>query len=401
MAGDAPYAGVRVLDLGQGVAAPHCGLLLAQHGADVVKVEPLDGDWARGLGAAHGDHSALSIPYNVGKRSIALDLKSPRGVEAALRLAARADVVLESFRSGVADRLGVGYEAVRACNPRVIYASVSGFGQSGPYRDRPCTDMVAQAYTGLMSVNRGSDGIPHRVGVIIIDAVTGVYAFGAVAAALAARGTGGEGRYLDLSLAGCGVAVQASKVAEHALEGGAPQLLNSPAGTYRTADGWIAVTVTRESHFRNLCQVIGLDELADDPRFATFAARARHHEPLVAIVAARLAERGTRQWLERFHACGVLAERILDHGEWLADPHTVASGGAVAVQVAGVGPVLLPRIPGCTGYRGAPPRVGEHGAEVLREAGYADERIEALRAAGVLGGAPHDDLHEAAKDTRT
>ena len=384
MSHDAPYAGVRVLDLSQGVAAPHCGMLLAQHGADVIKVEPVDGDWARGLGATHGEHSALSIAYNLGKRSIALDLKDPAGAEAVLSLAGRMDVVLESFRPGVVDRLGVGYEAVKARNPRVIYASVSGFGQSGPYRERPCTDTVAQAFTGFMSVNRGRDGIPHKVDTIIMDAVTGLYAFGAVAAALAGRGGDGPGTHLDLSLTGCGAAVQAAKVAEVALERGAPQLLNSPAGTYRTADGWIAVTLTKEAHFRKMCEAMGLPALVVDPRFASFADRARHHEALVALLSAKLLERGTTEWRELLLANDVLAERIYSHGDWLADAHTRAVGAAPAVAVDPVGQVPLPLVPGRRHHVGGPPRIGEHGSEVLAEAGYTAADIAELTASGTL-----------------
>ncbi len=384
MSYDSPYAGVRVLDLSQGVAAPHCGMLLAQHGADVIKVEPPGGDWARGLGATYGEHSALSATYNVGKRSIALDLKSPAAVAAVLRIAEGCDVALESFRPGVADRLGVGYAAVSAHSPRILYASVSGFGQTGPYRDRPCTDTVAQAFTGFMSINRGRDGIPHKVDTIIMDAVTGVYAFAAVAAALAGRGDAAAGRHLDLSLAACGAAVQAPKVAEQALEGGRPQRLNSPAGTYRTADGWIAITLTRDGHFHRLCEAVGLPELIEDPRFASFGQRARHHDALVALLSERLATRDTAEWRRILMARDVLAERILTHGDWLIDPQTRATGMAQPVEVPGMGAVPLPLVPGRTAHRGRPPAVGEHGRDVLAEAGYGTAEIESLAAAGAL-----------------
>src|SRR5438067_11252126 len=152
------YAGLRVLDLGQGVAAPYCAMLLAMHGAEVVKLEPLAGDWSRGLGMRYGDQTAMSAHYNRGKRSLALDLKAQAGREIALSLASRADVVIEGFRPAVAGRLGLGYDELRARNPRLLYVSVSGFGQEGPYVGLPCTDSVAQAFSGLMSVNLGNDG---------------------------------------------------------------------------------------------------------------------------------------------------------------------------------------------------------------------------------------------------
>jgi crotonobetainyl-CoA:carnitine CoA-transferase CaiB-like acyl-CoA transferase len=384
MSYDAAYAGLRVLDLSQGAAAPHCAMLLAQHGADVIKVEPPDGDWVRGLGAVYGEHSALSLVYNLGKRSIALDLKSAQGIEAVLRIAAHSDVVLESFRPGVAERLGVGFEAVRARNRRVVYASVSGFGQSGPYRERPCTDMVAQAYTGFMSINQGADGIPHKVNTIIMDTVTGVYAFAQVAAALAGRHDEPDGVHLDLSLSACGAALQAPKLVEYALEGAQAQRLNSPAGTFRTADGWIAITLTKEVHFRKLCAALELSELTADDRFASFAARAANHDALVAIIAQRLRTRATESWRATLLAHDVLAERIYSHGEWLADEQTRAIGAAPPVEVAGIGMVPMPLVPGRRAHRGGVPRVGEHGAEVLAQFGYSAQQIQALAAAGVL-----------------
>ena len=167
------YAGLRVLDLGQGVAAPYCAMLLAMHRAEVIKLEPLAGDRSRGLGTRYGDHTAMSAHYNRGKRGLALDLKAPAAREIALSLAARADIVIEGFRPGVAARLGLGYDELRARSPRLLYLSVSGFGQEGPYAAVPCTDSVAQAFSGLMSVNLGNDGSPHRVGAIIVDTLTG------------------------------------------------------------------------------------------------------------------------------------------------------------------------------------------------------------------------------------
>ncbi|HWN53779.1 MAG TPA: CoA transferase, partial [Methylomirabilota bacterium] len=183
----APFEGVRVLDLSQGIAGPYAGMLLAQHGAEVIKVEPPDGDWSRTLGRRYGDHTAFSIAANLGKRSIALDLKHHRDRAIAHRLGARADVVMESFRPGVATRLGVGYTELSAVNPRLLYLSVSGFGQSGPESNRPAMDPILQAFTGLMAMNKGLDGIPHRVVPIVVDMTTAFYAFQTIAVALYAR----------------------------------------------------------------------------------------------------------------------------------------------------------------------------------------------------------------------
>ena len=179
----APFAGLKVIDLSQGVAGPYCGMLLAQHGANVIKVEPVgEGDWARTIGKRYGGHTAYSIPSNLGKRSIALDLKADRGKQVLWRLLSGADVLIEGFRPGVLDRLGFGYDAVSRREPRVLYLSVSGFGQTGPLSDRPAMDPVLQAFTGLMLDNKGEDGIPHRVPFVLIDMSTGLYAFQALSA---------------------------------------------------------------------------------------------------------------------------------------------------------------------------------------------------------------------------
>jgi crotonobetainyl-CoA:carnitine CoA-transferase CaiB-like acyl-CoA transferase len=225
------YSGLRVLDLGQGVAAPYCAMLLAMQGAEVVKLEPPEGDWSRGLGTRYdGGHTAMSAHYNRGKESIALDLKAPAARVIASALADRADIVIEGFRPGVADRLGLGYPALAARNPRLLYLSVSGFGQDGPYAQLPCTDSVAQAFSGLMSVNLGNDGMPHRVGAIIVDTLTGLYAAQMLGVALYARERSGRGRRLEVSLTQCAAAILGHKLVEHVLEGGTPRALNIPTG---------------------------------------------------------------------------------------------------------------------------------------------------------------------------
>ena len=184
---EAPYRGLRVLDFGQGVASPYCGMLLGVYGADVIKVEPPEGDWSRFLGTTYGSHTTLSAVYNRGKRSLCLDMKHKDGVAIAKRLAKQSDVLIEGFRPGVAARLGLGYEELSRDNPGLIYLSISGFGQTGPYSKRPGSDSVAQAFSGLVSINAGTDGVPHRVGTTISDVVTGVYAFQAIATTLFAR----------------------------------------------------------------------------------------------------------------------------------------------------------------------------------------------------------------------
>ncbi len=385
---EAPYRGIRVLDCGQGIASPYCGALLAAHGADVIKVEPPEGDWSRGLGTTYGRHTAISAVFNRGKRGLCLDLKSTEGLAVARRLAAASDIFIEGFRPGVAARLGLGYDELSRANPRLIYLSVSGFGQAGPASGRPCSDSVAQAFSGLVSINRGDDGIPHRVGTPIADVATGAYAFQAIATALFARASVGVGRWIDISLTQTAAALLGHKFAEYMLEGGAPRALNVPAGTYRTRDGWLMVTLVNDVQYRRLCAALGRDDLANDPRFADFAGRADAADVLIAEVRATLARRTTDDWLKDLHAADIIAERILDPGDWIADPHVQAVRGAVRSETPGVGAVYAARTPGLPGFGedalSPAPDPGQHSRAVLRDNGYAEAEIDALCASGAV-----------------
>lgn len=366
---EAPFRGLRVLDFGQGVASPYAGYLLAANGADVIKVEPPEGDWSRRLGTTYGDHSTLSAVYNRGKRSVVLDLKKPEAIEAARKLAAGADVLIEGFRPGVMDRLGLGYGALSRDNPRLIYLSISGFGQEGPYAQRPCSDSVAQAFSGLVSVNVGADGTPHRVGTTISDVCTGLYGFQAVSAALFARTTVGKGRLIDVSLQQSTAALLGHKFAEHALEDGAPRLLNVPAGSYRTRDGWIMVTLVTEPQYARLCSVLARDDLAKEPRYASFARRADCAEELVAELRKVFSTDTTASWLSRLHAADIIADRILNPSEWIANEHIQATRGALRTETPAVGEVYVARTPGSIGDHegrlGPAPAIGQDSSKVF------------------------------------
>jgi len=384
-----PYAGVKVLDLSQGYAGPYCGELLALQGADVVKIEPPEGDWSRFLGDRHEDHTALSVVANRGKKSLVLDLKQPDGLRIARQLATDADIVIESFRPGVAARLGMGYDDVRALNPRVLYVAVSGFGHTGPYSNRACTDTVAQAFSGLMSLNHGNDGVPHRLGHFIIDCVTALYAMQAVAAALRGRDGENEGRFIDCSLMQSAAALMAVKIAEFQLAGGPSSALAAPAGSYQASDGYLAVTMVKEAQFARFAAVLGRPDWVDDPRYATFETRGQNMDTLGPQVADVLRRHSVDHWLGLFAEHEVLANKINDFGDWLSDPHVGTVGAAATMMQPDVGAMTLPQIPGVTPIgdevpAAASPALGEHGRAILADLGYDDEAIERLRAAGAV-----------------
>lgn len=346
---ETPLAGLRVLDFGQGVASPYAGYLMAAYGADVIKIEPPEGDWSRRLGTTYGDQSALSAVYNRGKRNLILNLKSSDAIATARRLASGADVVIEGFRPGVMDRLGLGYADLSADNPRLIYLSISGFGQSGPYAQRPCSDSVAQAFSGLVAVNAGADGVPHRVGATLSDVCTGLYGYQAIATALIARSTVGRGRHIDVSLTQSTAALLGHKFAEYALEGGTPRALNAPAGSYKTSDGWLMVTLVNEAQYIRLCSVLARDDLARDPRFASFALRANCIDELTAVLRASFATDTTEAWLKRLHASDLIADRVMSPTDWISNAHVAATEGCLQTDTPGVGNVVASRTPGTFG----------------------------------------------------
>ncbi len=385
----APYKGLKVLDISQGFAGPYCAGLFAMYGADVTKVEPPEGDWVRHIGTRFGDHTALSIVANRAKHSICLNLKKDESRELVLEMARNADVMVESFRPGVAKRLGVGYEAVKAVNPKIIYVAVSGFGQTGPYADRPGSDTVIQSFSGLCSVNLGSDGAPHRVGTLIPDTTTGVYAFQAAAAALAGRDDEKEGLLIDANLSQTLGAFLAPKIIEYHLEGGTPRLLNAPAGSYETADGYVGLALVKEQQFKSICECLGVPELVDDPRYANFETRAEHMDTLGPVIAAQFKKRPSADWVKMFREHDILADRIYGFGDWLEDEHVVETNMAPMVEFSGIGSLPFPTIPGMfpddAGSSELPPAdLGQHGRNILSAMGKSEQDIDALLEAGAL-----------------
>ena len=377
MSYEAPFEGLRVADLTQGIAGPYCAMLLAQHGADVVKVEPPNGDWSREIGTRYGDQSALSLAANLGKRSIVADLKDEQGRLVVRRLIERADVFMESFRPGVAARLGLGYDAVSALNGKILYVSVSGFGQTGPDRERPAVDTILQAFTGLMSVNKGGDGVPHRVASFVMDMSTALFTFQAVSAALYARQHEPRGHYLETSLMQAGAALQIVNVIGSHLEGGAARPGLTPSGTFTAQDGWLNITVLRNEDFGVLCDTLGRADLEADARFADNDARFRHVGPLTDALGATFRQRPVAEWCTRLAAAGIMHARVNTHLEYLREAHVEAGSTVLWLEQPRVGKVPVPWPPGvkppAPGTRRATaPALGEHGKEIRAELGLAE-----------------------------
>ena len=384
MDGPRPLAGLTVLDMSQGIAGPSCGSHFAAYGARVIKLEPPEGDWIRNLGARIAGSSSSTIVYNRGKESISLDLKSEEGRSIALRIGERAQVVIESARPGVMERLGLGFAAFRDRNPGVVYVSISGYGQRGPKREAAMVDAVGQAFSGLMSVIRSREGAPVKIDVPLIDAITGLYAFQAASMELWARKPEQPGRHIDISLMQSAAHIQALNIVEHAFAGKPPALLNPPAGNYPTADGWIAVTLVTEAQFQSICRALGRPDLGSDTRFATFAARRENLTVLRNELDTVLKTRPTRDWAEAFAREGALGAPINNYGDWLDDPHVKAVAAAPPYELATGETVALPHLPGGFMDDAAVPIVGEHSRSILGELGYSRAEIDALVERGTV-----------------
>lgn len=398
---DLPLAGLKVVDLSQGVAGPHCGMLFAQYGADVVKVEPTAGDWGRAIGAQHGDFCAYFAAFNRGKRSLAVNLKSEFGLDAVKTLMAQADVVIENYRPGVLKRFGLDYSSVVVDNTDVIYVSVTGFGQSGPLSASPATDSILQSYSGLMSVNRDERGTPQRIGVLVIDVVTGLYAYQAAATALYGRLTRGHGKHIEVSLMDSVGALQAGKMLEFHLEGAEGKKPGVPVGTFALADGFMTINARRDSHFNALCEIIGRSDLLDDSRFSTSVARLDHEDELMPLIREPL-KSWTRDKLGReLERLDILHAPVNDYADYFTDEHVVQSQAISWVVHPTVGEIPIHRVPGLvtqtTGPLAVSPTIGEHSGEVLKQVGFTNDAIHAAFSSHAVSGSTRtvDEAHTA------
>jgi crotonobetainyl-CoA:carnitine CoA-transferase CaiB-like acyl-CoA transferase len=387
---DLPYSGVKVLDLSQGVAGPYCAMHFARNGADVIKVEPTgSGCWSRQLGRSTGDQTAHSVVVNRAKRSLSVDLKTDEGVAIVQRLARECDVLLHNYRVGKIDKFGLDYESVKKSNPEVIYLYITGFGPRGPLSDQPATDSVMQAYTGMMSVNRGPTGVPQRIEMLAIDFSTGLYATQAVAAALYKKAMKGRGAYIETSLLESALALQEGAMIEHHLQGGAAEPIGMPVGMFKTKDGYMSVNARRDEHFRRFAKLLGKDEWITDPRYADARARVTHRDELMAELRPIFESKTSDEWVTLLASIDILKAKVNTYDDLFADPQVQAIDAVRWVENDTLGRVPMGTIAGqrppVTGDRlSHSPHVGEHTREILSELGYGAGDIERLSASGVV-----------------
>lgn len=387
-----PLAGIRILDFTTVLSGPYGSYQLALLGADVIKVErPDGGDWARQGIAVTGapDLSAQFVAQNANKRSIAVDLQTPEGLATTLALAATCDVVIENFSPGVADRLGIGFEAVKALRPDVVYCSISGYGQDGSMSSRPAYDHVVQAASGITMLTGSPETVPNRIGPPMVDYLTGVYSAFAVLAALRERDRTGEAQRLDVAMLDATLVAMASTLSTLVNAGVAPKANGNTAasgspmsGIFATGDGLLSMTANHDGQFRRAMKVLGSADALEDPRFATEAARLQHVADLRALVIARLATASASEWETRFSAAHVPVARVRTLAETLAEPHVATRGVVQTVTDSRTGTALhVPSI----GFKWngqalapnrAPPRLGEHTQEVLESVGLRGGAIE-------------------------
>ena len=388
--------GLRVVDQTPVMAGPFCSMLLADMGADVIKVEAPGGEDTRATPPElRPGVSASFLAVNRNKRGMVLDLKRPDGVAVFRKLVGTADVLVENFRPGVAHRLGIDYETLRASNPRLIYCSISGFGQTGPYAGRGGYDLIAQGMSGIMSVTGSEGGPPVKVGVPITDLGAGLFAVVGILSAVRARRVTGRGQRVDTSLYEAGLALSVWEATEYWFTGRTPQpkgtahRMSCPYQAFRASDGFFTVGASNERLWPRFAALIGLPHLTRDPRFDTVAHRLENRAALEALIEEVTLTRSRAAWLERCEAAGIPAGPIYSIPEALADPHAVARGMVQEIALAGTGPVKalgnpvkLSRSPAAT--RKAAPLLGEDTDAILAELGYGASEIAALRATGAV-----------------
>ena len=397
---EARYAleGIRVLELGNFMAGPFCGMLLADLGADVIKVEnPKGGDFTRSAAPFIEGESAGFLAVNRNKRSIAIDLKAERGRELFLELVKRSDVVIENLRPGTLDDLGIGYAVLSGVNPGIILSSASGFGQTGPYKDRPALDLIVQGMSGLMSITgEGDDRPPVKVGVPITDLASATFGAYAILAALRVRDREGVGQHIDVSMLESAIALQAWETSGYLATGEVPGPLgsahrfNAPYQAVRTADGYVTIGATTPANWHAFCATLGLEQLEHDPRFEKVHERRGRYRELAALIEDVTVTRPSAHWYSALERAGVPCGILNSLDQVLDDEHVRARGVVREVEHAKIGrlrvtgsPVRFSRTP--IRMERAGPLLGEHTREILGELGRPD--AAALERDGVVAAA--------------
>lgn len=390
--------GIKVVDFSRVLAGPFCTMQLADFGADVIKIEnPNGGDETRHWGPPWaGDTSAYYLSVNRNKRSLVLNLKTQRGREIAAELTHHADVLVENFKVGQMQSFGLDYETLSAENPRLVYCSITGYGQTGPDAHLPGYDYAVQARSGLMSITGPSDGEPHKVGVAIADVVTGLFAANAIQSALLYREHSSRGQYIDISLLDSQIAALVNIASNHLVSGVVPSRLGNahpnivPYQTFNAADGVFVLAVGNDRQFGALCDALDQPRLVEDERFATNPARVEHRAILVELLSEIFVAKPVQYWLELLSSHKIPVAPVNDVGTALNDPHVQARGmvqsltlsDGVEVDVVGPAPKLSETMPT---IQSPPPRLGEHAAEILGEwLGYSAATITKLQDDGVL-----------------
>jgi crotonobetainyl-CoA:carnitine CoA-transferase CaiB-like acyl-CoA transferase len=398
-----PLSGLTVVDCSTVLAGPFCTMLLGDLGADVIKVEPPEGDATRGwgppwVGSGKSRTAAYYLAVNRNKRSLRLDLRSADGAAVLRRLLERGDVLVENFRPGALERFGFGDDELARVNPSLVHLAISGYGVHGPDAGRPGYDFVVQAVAGLMSITGFPDakgGSPTKVGVAISDIATGMFASVSILAALVGRRDNEGGQRIDISLVASTLALLVNQAQNAFVTGRAPGRRGNahpnivPYETFTTADGEIAVAVGSERQWPRFCEAIGAPELAMDPRFATNGDRVEHRDELQPLLAERIAQRPSAEWLRALEAADVPCGPINDILTAFEMPSAKAAAMRVSVRDDGLGlvdqvgiPFELSRTP--ASIRGAPPSLGQHSDEILAELGYSAVEVQRLRDRGVI-----------------
>jgi CoA:oxalate CoA-transferase len=397
-----PLAGIRVIELANFIAGPLAGTLLADMGADVVKIEPPQGDMGRATPPIRNGESVSFVALNRNKRSLVLDLKKPQAIEVLLKLAGKSDVFLEAYRPGALDKLGLGADAVKAVHPRIVYTSVSGFGQTGPDRRRAGVNLIIEAFSGALSVTGEPGKMPMRPGVQTADVFGALFATYATLAGLVGAARNGEGRIADVSLVEASIAAAAWEAAEYLETGNVPQplgnrhRLNAPYQLFETKDGrYIAIGTPNDALFGRLMQVLGLAAHVSDPRFVSYASRKANEDALLPLVEPAVRQRSAQELEQALREAGVPCARVNNFKEVFADPQIVARGVMQELEHPRLGRMRTTRNPVLLDHDGPAidrhsPMLGEHSEEVLTELGYSRDAIRKLAAAGVTRLAAHE-----------